>query len=129
MTEWPGPIFAITLFARDLESAKVFYERVFAATCVWQDSNSAVFKFGELMVNLLDARESHDLVHPAAASTDVGQHHSVITLRVDDVDAEATRLNELGVALVTDPVDRPWGIRTLNFADPTGQLWELSADL
>ena len=129
MTSWPGTIFALTLFAPDLADTKSFYERVFSSKCVWEDDNSAVFKFGDVIVNLLDARESHSLVHPAAASTAVDHHHSVITLRVDDVDAEAARLTSLGVKIITEPVDRPWGIRTLNFADPTGQLWELSADL
>jgi uncharacterized glyoxalase superfamily protein PhnB len=26
-------------------------------------------------------------------------------------------------------MDRPWGIRTACFADPSGHIWEIAADL
>ena len=50
---WPGPITAITLFVEDLAATKQFYLDVFALPVVYEDDNSAVFKFGETLINLL----------------------------------------------------------------------------
>src|SRR4051794_35084895 len=50
---WPKAIFAITLFTEDLEAAKAFYQKVFGLPVHYEDPNSAVFKFGDTMVNLL----------------------------------------------------------------------------
>jgi catechol 2,3-dioxygenase-like lactoylglutathione lyase family enzyme len=50
---WPGPITAITLFVEDLAATKQFYLDVFALPVVYEDDNSAVFKFGEILINLL----------------------------------------------------------------------------
>jgi predicted enzyme related to lactoylglutathione lyase len=44
---WPGGIGAITLFVEDLKTAKGFYQQVFGLPAVYEDENSAVFKFGE----------------------------------------------------------------------------------
>jgi len=61
MSEWPGGIAAITLFVNDLEEAKRFYERVFGLPVVYEDESSAVFKFGETLVNLLRTSEAPSL--------------------------------------------------------------------
>ena len=50
---WPRGIFAITLFVENLEEAKEFYQRVFGLPVDYEDSNSAVFKFGDTLINLL----------------------------------------------------------------------------
>jgi lactoylglutathione lyase len=51
----------------------------------------------------------------------------MLTLAVDDVDAVAERLRAQGVELLNGPMDRPWGPRTITFADPSGHCWELSS--
>ncbi len=53
MASWPGSIGAITLFVEDLELAKRFYQDVFGLPVTFEDDVSAVFKFGETLVNLL----------------------------------------------------------------------------
>ena len=50
---WPTGIFAITLFVEDLQAAKQFYLRVFGLPVDYEDDNSAVFKFGDTLINLL----------------------------------------------------------------------------
>ena len=66
--DWPGGIAAITLFVEDLESAKRFYEDVFQLPVDFEDDNSAVFKFGETLVNLLRVSEAPGLIAPCARS-------------------------------------------------------------
>ena len=70
---WPGGIAAITLFVEDLEEAKRFYGDVFGLPVTFEDENSAVFTFGETLVNLLQVTEAPGLIGPATvASRDAG---------------------------------------------------------
>lgn len=125
-TAWPGAIAAITLFVEDLEAAKRFYREVFELPVVFEDDNSTVFRFGETLVNLLEASEAPELVEPATvASRDAGVRFQ-LTLGVDDVDATCAKLQERGVELLNGPLDRPWGIRTASFRDPGGHVWEIA---
>ena len=66
-TAWPGGIAAITLFVEDLAAAKRFYGDVFELPVFFEDDNSAVFKFGDTLVNLLEAGEAPELVAPQAS--------------------------------------------------------------
>jgi catechol 2,3-dioxygenase-like lactoylglutathione lyase family enzyme len=123
---WPRGIGAITLFVEDLEAAKSFYREVFELPLVFEDGNSAVFRFGETLVNLLKTSEAPGLVDPATvASRDAGVRCQ-FTLGVDDVDAMCEQLKARGVELLNGPMDRPWGIRTASFRDPGGHIWELA---
>jgi lactoylglutathione lyase len=126
MTDWPGGLAAITLFAEDLPAAKQFYLDVFKLPVVFADDSSAVFKFGETLVNLLDVSAAPELIQPAHVGEPDGQRF-VFTLEVDDVDAKCRELEEWGVQLLNGPVDRPWGPRTASFRDPGGHIWEIAA--
>jgi len=126
MRSWPGGISAITLFAEDLAATKQFYLEVFGLPVFYEDPNSAVFKFGDTLINLLDVGEAPELIAPAAvASRDAGSRFQ-FTLGVDDVDAMCAELERRGVTLINGPIDRPWGIRTACFADPAGHIWEIA---
>jgi lactoylglutathione lyase len=126
---WPGPITAITLFADDLAAARSFYIDVLGLPVHYEDEDSCVFLFGATMINLLDTREAPDLIDPApVGAADAGARFQ-LTLTVDDVDAVAARLQQRGAALLNGPLDRPWGVRTAAFADPTGTVWELAAPI
>ena len=114
---------AITLFVDDLPAARAFYRNAFALEVVFEDPVSAVFKFGNTLVNLLQVTEAPELIAPAKVGEGV---RAVYTLAVDDVDAWDATLRQRGVALLNGPMNRPWGVRTLSFADPAGHVWELA---
>jgi catechol 2,3-dioxygenase-like lactoylglutathione lyase family enzyme len=123
---WPGGIAAITLFVEDLEASKRFYQRAFGLPVVFEDPDSAVFRFGGTLVNLLKVSAAPELIEPAhVASPDSGSR-SVFTIHVDDVDAICADLQAGGVALLNGPIDRPWGPRTASFRDPSGNIWEIA---
>ena len=126
MATWPGPISAITLFAEDLAATKQFYIDVFGLPVFYEDPNSAVFKFGDTLINLLDVGEAPELIEPARVATQDAGSRFQFTLAVDDVDAMCTELERRGVTLINGPIDRPWGIRTACFADPAGHIWEIA---
>ena len=123
---WPGGIVAVTLFVEDLEKAKRFYQDVFQLPVFFEDDNSAVFRFGETLVNLLAVNEAPGLIAPAQVAAPGVGARSQFTLGVADVDATCDRLRARGVELLNGPMDRPWGIRTASFRDPGGHIWEIA---
>ena len=75
MSSWPGGISAITLFVEDVLAAKQFYLEVFGLPVVYEDDNSAVFKFGQTLINLLKITEAPDLVEHVLAIITFLHHH------------------------------------------------------
>jgi catechol 2,3-dioxygenase-like lactoylglutathione lyase family enzyme len=129
MNAWPTGIAAITLFSDDLEESKSFYQKAFGLPIQFEDDNSAVFAFGGTLVNLLRTSEADDLVAPAAVAAAESGVRQQLTVEVDDVDARCAQLTDGGVELLNGPVDRPWGIRTASFRDPSGHVWEIAGPL
>lgn len=123
---WPGGIAAITLFVEDLAAAKRFFQDVFGLPVHWEDANSAVFLFGETMINLLAVTQAPGLVAPATVASPSDGVRFQFTLGVDDVDAMCAELRSRGVELLNGPMDRPWGVRTASFRDPGGHIWEIA---
>ncbi|MGW1223876.1 VOC family protein [Streptomyces sp. NPDC002530] len=123
---WPGKISALTLFTEDLDATKRFYREVFGLPVTYENDNSAVFDFGNTIVNLLRADAAHDLIAPARVADPKAGARVQLTLPVDDVDKMCEELVARGVTLLNGPMDRPWGIRTASFADPGGHVWEIA---
>jgi len=123
---WVKEIFAVTLFEEDLDAAKIFYRKVFGLVVVYEDANSAVFKFGTTMINLLKTTSADELIKPAVMASQQDGSRAVYTIHVDDVDAKCAELEANGVVLLNGPMDRPWGIRTASFKDPGGHIWEIA---
>ncbi len=126
MGPWPGNISAITLFVEDLVAAKRFYQEVFGLPVHFADDASAVFVFGNTMINLLTATAARELIEPAAVATRDAGSRLQLTIQVDDVDAMCAEVAARGVELLNGPMDRPWGIRTASFRDPDGHIWEIA---
>src|SRR5262245_4190580 len=122
----PGQIFAITLFAEDLAATKAFYREVFGLPVTFEDDNSAIFNFGNTLINLLQASEAPELIAPAPVAPPEAGTRVQFTIQVDDVDAICAELARRGVALLNGPIDRPWGVRTATFRDPGGHIWEIA---
>jgi catechol 2,3-dioxygenase-like lactoylglutathione lyase family enzyme len=116
---------AITLFVDDLDASKRFYSDVFELSVHFEDDSSAVFNFGNALINLLKREAADELVAPADVAPAGSGATMQLTLEVDDVDAIAARLTSRGVELLNGPMDRPWGIRTASFRDPSGHIWEI----
>ena len=126
MADWPGKISAITLFVEDLPATKRFYQEVFGLPVHFEDDVSAVFDFGNTLINLLKSTEAPELIKPAVVATPDSGSRFQFTLDVDDVDAMCAELTARGVELLNGPIDRPWGIRTASFRDPGGHIWEIA---
>lgn len=123
---WPGGIGAITLFVEDLEATKRFYCEIFGLPITFEDDDSAVFDFGNTIINLLKTTAAPELIEPAVVASRGAGSRLQLTIQVDDVDAMCAELATRGVELLNGPMDRPWGVRTASFSDPGGHIWEIA---
>jgi catechol 2,3-dioxygenase-like lactoylglutathione lyase family enzyme len=125
---FPAAVNVLTLFVTDLGESREFYERAFGMSVIYSDNDSAVFRFGATLVNLLAERAAPELIDPATVADGQGVR-AVYTITVDDVRSLSATLEARGVMLLNGPVDRPWGVRTASFRDPSGHLWEIAQQL
>jgi catechol 2,3-dioxygenase-like lactoylglutathione lyase family enzyme len=126
MDPWPKGISAITLFVEDLAAARRFYGEAFGLPVHYEDDASAVFNFGNTLINLLKTSAAPELIEPAAVAPRDAGSRMQLTITVEDVDALCAQLTARGVELLNGPMDRPWGIRTASFTDPAGHIWEIA---
>ncbi|GIG60082.1 hypothetical protein Lfu02_44540 [Longispora fulva] len=127
MDSWPKGVGAITLFVEDLGAAKRFYQEVFDLPVMFEDEHSAVFHFGNTLINLLDVAEAPGLIGPATVAGPEAGSRVQFTIEVEDVDKTCAELVGRGVELLNGPMDRPWGVRTASFRDPAGHIWEIAS--
>jgi catechol 2,3-dioxygenase-like lactoylglutathione lyase family enzyme len=123
---WPKRIGAISLFVEDLPATKEFYRDVFGVPLAFEDDDSAVFDFGNTIVNLLRTEAAAELIDPAAVGPSDAGARLQLTIDVDDVDATCEELTRRGITLLNGPMNRPWGVRTASFRDPAGHIWEIA---
>ena len=126
MGSWPSRISAVTLFVEDLAATKQFYQEIFDLPIHYEDEASAVFNFGNTLINLLKVEEAPGLIGPALVAPPDAGSRLQFTITVGDVDAMCAELARRGVTLLNGPMDRPWGIRTATFSDPAGHIWEIA---
>jgi catechol 2,3-dioxygenase-like lactoylglutathione lyase family enzyme len=128
MASWAKGIGAITLFVEDLDVAKEFYERAFGLPLYFGDEDSAVYRFGGTLINLLKISAARELIDPADVAAPESGARAQLTVHVEDVDALCAELTARGIELLNGPMDRPWGPRTAAFVDPSGHIWELAQE-
>jgi hypothetical protein len=68
----------INLFAEDLVGTKSFYQDVFGLTLIFEDGNSALFKFENMMVMVRDVSAASELIAPAAVRSPGGGSRFVL---------------------------------------------------
>jgi lactoylglutathione lyase len=123
-TAFGNGLFAITLFVDDLESSIDFYGNKLGLDLVFQDESSALYRCSNTYINLL-IKSAVELAAPEPVGSNNGVT-AVYTLPFMDVDKAAEELVEAGVKLLNGPIDRPWGVRTVSFQDPSGHTWEIA---
>jgi catechol 2,3-dioxygenase-like lactoylglutathione lyase family enzyme len=123
----------ITLFTEDLAETKAFYQDVLGLEVLGEEANefgpSVIFKLGDIMINLAHVTAGPDFGAPGAVAVPGEGSRVVLPVRVADVDKACAELARLGVPLLDEPRDRPWGIRCASLVDPAGHIWEIAADI
>jgi lactoylglutathione lyase len=127
MSDWEREIGAMTLMVPDVDRATEFYQQVFGLQANRLDADNAMLKFKDLYVFLHKAAAAQIPVPEVQDEAEKGAGQFAII--VDDVDAVCSQLTARGVELITGPADRPWGMRTITFADPAGHVWEIAQSI
>ena len=129
MSKWEKNIAAITLFVEDPDRAKSFYRNVFDLEPAMDDKTDVMFQLENTLLFLTKSAEAPRMIAPAVAGRPGNGPRHVFAIIVDDVDAVCAELAEKGVTLLNGPEDREWGMRTANFQDPDGYVWEIATEL
>jgi catechol 2,3-dioxygenase-like lactoylglutathione lyase family enzyme len=124
---WVTGLGAVTLFTEDLPATRAFYADVLGLELVFSDADSAAYRLGGTVLNLLRVEAADELVTPLPVGGPGQGARAMLTLPVEDTDAACAELTRRGGTLLNGPIDRPWGQRTAAFTDPTGTVWEIAA--
>ncbi|HEU5157452.1 MAG TPA: VOC family protein [Streptosporangiaceae bacterium] len=115
----------VIVYVGDLAVSIVFYRDVVGLELKFEDAGYAGYATGVTRFALYERRRADWLTSSRTAPGPAGE----VVFLVDDVDAEARRLGELGAAILSGSADRAWGHRTLHVADPDGFVVELAQDI
>jgi lactoylglutathione lyase len=116
----------VILYVRDLERSIGFYRDVVGLPFKFRDAGYAEFATEGTKFALFDRAMLAGLLgRPGGAGGPGGE----VCFVVEDVDGEAARLRAAGAEILSGPVDRAWGHRTLHLADPDGFVVELAQEI
>ena len=107
------------LYVEDVARAVSFYERAFGfeRTYEWRDGETVEFA-------ALRREDSY-----IGLGLGEGRGGFELCIYVEDVDAAALRLRDLGAAEVAAAEDQPWGERRAYFDDPDGHRLHVTAKI
>jgi lactoylglutathione lyase len=115
----------VILYVSDLAASVEFYRDVAGLEHRFTDAGYAEFGTGTTRFALYERRRAEWLTGHPVTPGPAGE----VVLIVGDVDAVAAVLRDRGVPLLAEPVDRPWGHRTLHIADPDGFVVEFAQEI
>ena len=117
----------VILFVADLERSVGFYRDVLGLPFKLHGDGYVEFATQGAKFGLYDRNRLGELTGQGTGRP-VEPGGEVVFL-VEDVDAEAERLRAAGATILSGPVDRPWGHRTLHVEDPDGFVVELAEEI
>jgi len=110
-------IWSVTLYVTDLKRATQFYEETLSLEKKYAFSSYVGFECGGVEIGLIPKTQE--------AKTTTATSSSVEFL-VDNVDKVYSNLKRKGVRFVKELHDETWGARQAAFADPDGNLLEIT---
>lgn len=129
MAEWEKNIAAITLFTEDVGRAKAFYRKVFELEPLFEEDGGVTFQLANTLLFLTASQRAPEMIAPAGVGSAGNGPRHVFAIIVADVDAVCRELASKEIPLINGPDDRHWGMRTANFQDPDGYVWEIAQEL
>ena len=117
----------VILFVADLERSVAFYRDVVGLEFRLAGDGYVEFATQGARFGLYDRNRLGELTGQGAELPRAPGGEVVFL--VEDVDDEAARLRAAGATILSGPVDRPWGHRTLHVLDPDGFVVELAEEI
>lgn len=110
---------SVCIITHDVCRLRDFYQNVLEATAEGDD----VFVTFSIPGASLSLFSTQGLAEMASGLVDdLGRGNCFLEFEVGDVDKEYERLKELGVRIVKPPTTQTWGVRSVWFRDPDGNL-------
>ena len=105
----------------DIEACSEFYKQYFAAKVIFDCGWYVNLRIGEDGPSIQFMQPQNDM--PVFSGKGI-----TLNFRVDDVDAEHTRLTEAGLGNAMPLEDHPWGDRGFSVIDPIGNSVYIYSD-
>jgi lactoylglutathione lyase len=119
----------VILFVSDLERSIDFYRDVIGLDFKLKGDGYAEFATKGTKFALFERAKLPELIGRDPDSEPPSEPRAEVVFVVPDVDAEADHLSRAGAEILSGPVDRPWGHRTVHVADPDGHVVEFAQDI
>ena len=116
----------VILYVSDLQRSIAFYRDVAGMAFKFADSGYAEFATEGTKFALYERARLPGLIGTEGVA---GGPFGEVAFLVEDVDAEAERVRGTSAAILSGPVDRPWGHRTLHVLDPDGHVLEFAQEI
>ena len=113
----PSSISTVLLYVSDIVKSARFYEDTLGFEKMHAGNDVAEFRLGDATLLL-----HHDKNFPPGKLPPVGERGGGVKVyfTVENVDRFCDELKENGVAILEEPADQPYGLRTMELADPDG---------
>jgi catechol 2,3-dioxygenase-like lactoylglutathione lyase family enzyme len=109
----------ICIITRDVRRLREFYRDVLRVEAEGDDAFTAFSTEGAKLS--LFSEQGMEEMAPGSMEA-AGHGGCVLEFEVEDVDEEHARLTEMGVLIVKPPTTQPWGLRSVWFRDPDGNI-------
>jgi lactoylglutathione lyase len=111
-------------FVRDLDRSVAFYRDVLGLTPRVHGDGYVEFDVENVKFALYERGKLPELIGDVPDDPD-----GEVVFLVESVDSWSNRIGSAGLEVLSGPIDRPWGHRTLHFADPDGLIVELAQEI
>jgi lactoylglutathione lyase len=125
----PSRLDYVILYVLDLDRSIAFYRDVVGLEFKLRGEGYAEFAVEGTKFALFERSKLPELIGREPAAEAPSDPTAEVVFVVADVDAEADRLRGAGAEILTGPVDRPWGHRTVHVADPDGHVVEFAQNI
>lgn len=116
----------ICLITDNFKGLKEFYENILRDKAE-ADEDYAAFSIRGAKFSIFSKRAMENMVPDCRE--EAGYGNCVVEFEVEDVDKEYILLKEKAVVFVKSPTTQPWGIRSVWFRDPDGNLINFYAEV
>ncbi len=116
----------VILFVNDIQRSIAFYRDVVGLPFKFTEAGYAEFATEGTKFALYERARLPWLIGREGVA---GGPFGEVAFLVEDVDAEAERVRGASAAILSGPVDRPWGHRTLHVLDPDGHVVEFAQEI
>jgi len=110
---------SVCLITQNVRKLRDFYQDVFQIQAEESDTFVAFEPVG-VPLTLFHTEGMEQMAPGSMQGAGIGG--AVLEFEVEDVDQEYTRLLEMHVPIVKPPTTQPWGLRSVWFRDPDGNI-------